>query len=237
MIQVEFFHDAICSFCFPMSARMRRIVAKYGHQMEVIHRSFALGYTPDDFVAMFGSWEAVKPEVLHHWEAANQNDDEHRFNIEGMRTKDFLFPPSRKPLLAAKAAGLVGGEGMYWDAFDAIQHKLFVENENIAEDEVLEQAIRPTSIPLEVWREKYHSAETEEAVKEDLRLARRYGIHGVPALVINGRYLVSGAQGEEAILRALEQAATETGEALIAVEGDVAGEACVMRDDRWQCGI
>ena len=54
---------------------------------------------------MFGSHEAVKPEVLGHWEHANQNDDEHRFNIEGMKEKDFLFLTSKNGLKATKAAG------------------------------------------------------------------------------------------------------------------------------------
>ena len=92
-MQVEFFHDVICSFCFPMSYRMRKVAKKYP-KLDIVHRSFALGWEKEQFVQMFGSHEAVKPEVMHHWESANQNDDEHRFNIEGMKEQDFLFPTS-----------------------------------------------------------------------------------------------------------------------------------------------
>lgn len=65
MIRIEFFHDVICSFCFTMSARMRRITKNYNN-IGINHRSFALGWGAEDFIHSFGSREAVKPEVLGH---------------------------------------------------------------------------------------------------------------------------------------------------------------------------
>ena len=59
-MKIEFVHDVICSFCFPMSHRMRKIDEKYSN-VEITHRSFALGGEVDNFKAMFGSHEAVKP--------------------------------------------------------------------------------------------------------------------------------------------------------------------------------
>lgn len=40
-ITIEFFHDVICSFCFPMSYRMRRL-KEIMPDVEIVHRSFAL---------------------------------------------------------------------------------------------------------------------------------------------------------------------------------------------------
>ena len=234
MIKVEFFHDVICSFCFPMSARMRKIAARYSN-IEVIHRSFALGYTSDDFEAMFGSWAAVRPEVLSHWVVANQNDDEHRFNIEGMREQDFLFPTSRDGLVAAKAAGIVGSQDAYWDVFDALQVKLFVENKNIMDPEVMEEAVRSTNVPFDEWKEQFQKEETEQAVLEDIALARRYGLQGVPALVINSKYLVSGALSEETIMKTLEKAGEETGDMLLTLANDEMDNACIVEDGTWEC--
>ena len=74
MLKIEFFHDVICSFCFPMSARMRRIANKYNN-IEIIHRSFALGGNQKTLSEALYSREAVKAEVLSHWQHANQNDD------------------------------------------------------------------------------------------------------------------------------------------------------------------
>lgn len=230
MVQIEFFHDAICSFCFPMSARMRKIAEKYDN-IEISHRSFALGWTEDDFIGMFGSREAVKPEVLQHWKHANQNDDQHRFNIEGMREQDFLFPLSRPALLAAKAAGIVGGETMYWDVFDRIQHKLFVENKNVEDFIVLKEAVLATSVSYEDWEKQFQKKETEEKVLEDIAKARSYGVVSVPTLVVNGKYKISGARTIQELEQILQNIAKEEQLNLFA-EGS---NACQMNNGKWEC--
>ena len=204
MIKIEFFHDAICSFCFPMSARMRRISKKYNN-LDIIHRSFALAWEEESFIRDFGSREAVKPEVLNHWAAANKNDDEHRFNIEGMYKTDFNFPISKPALKVAKAAGLVAGEAMYWDVFDRIQHKLFVESKNIEDITVLEEAVKETNINFSDWKAKFEDNETEKAVLADLELVERYGINVVPTLIINEKYSLAGAVSQEEIESALDR--------------------------------
>ena len=202
MIKIEFYHDAICSFCFPMSARMRRIAQKYNN-IEIIHRSFALAWDEEEYINSFGSRKAVKSEVLSHWAEADKHDDEHRFNIDGMHQKEFDFPISKPALKAAKAAGLVGGEAIYWDVFDRIQNKLFVESKNIEDIVVLEEAVKETSISFTDWKAQFENKDTEKAVLADLDLARSYGIEVVPTLVINGKYSLAGAVSQEEIEKAL----------------------------------
>lgn len=207
-MQIEFFHDVICSFCFPMSYRMRKVAEKYP-QLEIKHRSFALGWEKEQFVQMFGSHEAVKEEVLSHWEHANQNDDEHRFNIEGMKNEDFLFPTSKNGLIAAKAAGIIAGDSGYWDVFDGIQNALFVQNKDISDQAILEEVVKETAIDFKAWKDQYEKPETEQAVLEDLQRVQSYGIQGAPALVINQKYLISGAQPQEVIEKTIEEIAEE----------------------------
>ena len=75
-ITIEFFHDVICSFCFPMSYRMRQL-QKMMPEVEIMHRSYALVKSEHDFDRMFGSKKAAKDETLSHWENTNQNEDLH----------------------------------------------------------------------------------------------------------------------------------------------------------------
>lgn len=236
MLQVEFFHDVICSFCFPMSDRLRKVIAKYPN-IVVTHRSFALGWEKEDFEQMFGTHAAVKPEVLNHWEAANQNDDNHRFNIEGMKAQDFLFPTSKPGLLAAKAAGEVGGQSAYWEVFDQLQAGLFVRNLDIADDQVIEALIKETSVDFDQWQASYRLPETEAKVMEDLQLVQAYGIQGAPALVINQKYLISGAQPQAMIEDTFQQIAEKEGVTLsgLQVFGGSDGAACQIVDGQWLC--
>jgi predicted DsbA family dithiol-disulfide isomerase len=192
-VTIEFFHDVICSFCFPMSYRMRKLAGMLP-EVEVVHRSFALVKEEYDFDRMFGSRAAAKNEILSHWEHANQNDDLHRFNIQGMRQTNFPFPTSMKGLIACKAAFFVGGDALYWDVFDALQNALFVQNRNIGEQNVIDDVIGETDIDFNQWKRHYEDPKTKEAVEDDLLLAEQYSINSVPYLIINGKHRVSGAQ-------------------------------------------
>jgi len=202
-VTIEFFHDVICSFCFPMSYRMRQL-QKLMPEVQIVHRSYALVKSVDDFDFMFGSRTIAKDEIMSHWEHANHNDDLHRFNISGMRQADFPFPTSMKGLLACKAAYFVAGDAGYWDVFDNLQNALFVENRNIEEDEIIEDCIRKSGIDFESWVQHYNSGETMDAVEKDLLLVRQYNIQGVPALIINGTQQIFGAQPLSKIIQVIE---------------------------------
>ncbi len=210
MIRIEFFHDTICSFCFPMSARMRKIAKKYNN-IEITHRSFALGWESQEFIDYFGSREAVKAEVISHWAEANKNDDEGRFNIEGMKETDFEFPISKPALIAAKAAGLVAGEDMYWDVFDRLQYKLFVENKNIEELGIIEEAVKETDISFSHWKSQYEKDETEKAVLADFQLVKAYGVNVVPTLIVNEKHSISGARSQEEVEEFLKEISKDQG--------------------------
>lgn len=227
-IRIEFFHDVICSFCFPMSYRMRQIENKHP-DVDIIHRSFALAPTPDSLISMFGSRERAKPEIIAHWETANRNDDLHRFNVEGMRKTDFPFPTSTNPLLACKAAQAIGGEAAYWDMFDALQTALFVENKNIESLDCIEQCVVTASLPLEKWKQSFHQAETLKALVTDLDLARRYRLRSVPALVINERHVVNGAITLAEIEAVLAKIRTTT------QTSETTGASCSLEKGKMEC--
>lgn len=202
-MKIEFFHDVLCSFCFPMSSVMRKLAAER-EDVEIIHRSYALAWEDADYIRAFGTRERVKDEVLGHWARANELDEEHRFNIEGMREADFLFPLSRKPLIAAKAAGLIAGEEGYWAVFDALQLKLFVENKNIEDEAVLEEAVEEAGINLNEWRRAYQSKEAEEAVLEDIKKAASYNLPSVPCLIVDEKHMIFGAKSLERLNKKLD---------------------------------
>ena len=233
-MKVEFFHDVICSFCFPMSDRMHDIKEELP-ELDIVHRSFALGWEPADFEAMFGSREAVKPEVLNHWRHANENDPKHRFNIEGMAQTDFNFPTSKNALLAAKAAGMVGGQDMYWEAFDKLQEGLFVRNLDIEQPDVIRSLIKETTIDFAQWDQQFQSDETFEAVQQDFKLASDYNLQGVPALIINGQYLISGAQPKDVLLDHLNVLLEKEQPKSKLQELGNKAEACNFEDGQWQC--
>lgn len=233
-LNVEFFHDVICSFCYPMSYRMRKITAQIP-EINIIHRSFALAPTPKDLERMFGSHENAKKEIMSHWEHANANDTLHRFNIQGMKEKHFLFPTSIKPLRAAKAAFLAGGESQYWDVFDALQKALFTDNLDINDETVIKETVEKTGIDYDTWCSFYESDTSLLEVENDFRVARSYGIQSVPSLVIDGKYLINGALDEDYLIKILKNKLEEKNKVSTLETLNVDGEACVFENDTWKC--
>lgn len=227
-ITIEFFHDVICSFCFPMSYRMRQL-QKMMPEAKIVHRSFALAKTEHDFDEMFGSRTAAKAEIIGHWEHANQNDDLHRFNIAGMRQTDFPFPSSMKVLTACKAAYFTAGDTGYWDVFDALQSALFIQNRNIENLDIIHDCIRQSGIDFDQWAQHFNSSATKDAVEKDLLLAKQYGIRGVPHLVINGKHHISGAQTLDRIVNTILSTVDKQ------EQESFTGASCRFDDDQLNC--
>lgn len=111
-----------------------------------------------------------------------------------------------KVLIACKAAYFTAGDAGYWDVFDALQNALFVENRNIEEQGVIDDCIRDSGIGFAKWVQHYNSGETKDAVEKDFLLAKQYGVHGVPCLIRDGKYRISGAQPLAQIIQAIRNA-------------------------------
>lgn len=231
LMKIEFFHDTVCSFCFPMSYKMREVVKRMP-DINIVHRSFALVWEKEDLVRMFGRLDVAKREILTHWEHANLTDPLKRFNPEGMRQQTFDFPHSKPALLACKAAFMVGGDKAYWDVFDALQRLLFMKSQDISSQNVIEKAVASTGIDMKTWTEYLMHPDVLMAVKEDLQLAKKYAITSVPTLIINETYRINGALPLETILTQLEKIAKEETQQL---NDKHLGAACHLTDDEWIC--
>ncbi len=168
----------------------------YNGQVQVEHRCFALAPDPEAISRIFGSPEAGKAEIMTHWEAAASHPDGERINVALMRQREFPYPYSMPGLLACKAAELQGGQEAHWDMFDRVQRAHAVEARNIADFEVLRDCAREVGLDLERWERDFRSPEVERRVQADLQEAARRGIHAVPTLILNDRWVVQGAVPE-----------------------------------------
>ena len=238
-LKVEFFHDVICSFCYPMSYRMR-MIEKEMDNVEIIHRSYALAPDAKTYEMQFGSRENVKDEIVNHWVYANENDDLHRFNIEGMKEKDFLFPTSMNPLKACKAAYLTSGDNAYWDVFDALQKGFFTDSKNIESEEVIFDIVKGCEVDFDTFKKHYEDKDTVLKIEEDFYLAYQYGIESVPALVMDGKYLMSGAQPYDVIKDSLNEIYQEKLNNIIKTNNELEskgeeGNSCDLVDGEWKC--
>ncbi len=190
MIQIEFFHDAVCGWCYILSPRLRKMAAKY--PVKVIHRAFVLQRNDEEMVARFGSMELAKQEILHHWLSCKSfADDPDSINIEGMRAAGFNYPNGYLAALYAKAIERIAGQNAHWDFFDAVQKVHLYHNQNIGDAAVLDAIAQLLGLPLDQINAILHSAENINALEEDRARAAYFDVKTIPTLLINSRNLIS----------------------------------------------
>jgi len=183
-MEIEFFHDVLCAWCYALSPRLRRLTEEF-LDIQVIHRSYPLAPQPEDIVHMFGSKEKGKRDILQHWKAANMNDDEHRINAELMEQRDFDYPYSTPALLACKAAELQGGQAMHWNYFDKVQEAHLTLCRNIADFDVLTDIARELSLDVEKFSADLRGEQVKYLLRLDIDRALELGVEATPTLVAN----------------------------------------------------
>lgn len=102
-----------------------------------------------------------------------------------------------------------GLEGRQKELKHALFTAYFTDGRDPSDHEVLAAAAAGAGLDADQAREVLASARYADEVREAEELWRSRGISGVPAIVIDERYLISGGQPPEAFEQALRQIAAE----------------------------
>lgn len=100
-------------------------------------------------------------------------------------------------------------EGLQTKLKEALFEAYFVDGKNISDTETLleitDKVGLNTEKAAEVLSKQVHASE----VKDDITLAQRYGVQGVPFFILNNKYALSGAQPVDAFVQAFDKIAEE----------------------------
>lgn len=192
-LTIEFFHDAVCGWCFNISPRLRALASEL--PITVHHRSFVLQDSPARMVEVFCSMHRAKVTILEHWKACQTaSDAPELFSIESMRKAPFDYPHGLPAALACKAAEQMGGQGAHWDMFDALQRAHITQARNIANTGVLAEIAGRLGLDRNAFAAASAGPACRKAVEADRKEARRMQVSSVPTLIIRetGQRLVNG---------------------------------------------
>ncbi len=113
---------------------------------------------------------------------------------------------SRPALVGAKFADEMGaGEAYHAAVFRAY----WQEAQDISDPAVLKEAATAVSLDSAAFLAALDDPHYQAQNLADVEQAHAYGLSGVPALVYNNKYLVSGAQPYETLAQVAEKAAQE----------------------------
>jgi predicted DsbA family dithiol-disulfide isomerase len=95
----------------------------------------------------------------------------------------------------------------------ALMHAYWTEAKDIGDREVLADLAESVGLEREAYLKALAEPKYDEQVQLDIDQARQYGLNGVPALVFDNRYLISGAQPYPVLVQATEQVQEELAKA------------------------
>lgn len=135
---------------------------------------------------------------ISKWLESKPDDVEFR-RMPGIFRKNWI--PHAKAYFTAKKLGVL--DKIHTPLFDAI-HK---QKKNIHDDDDFEDFFIKHGVDDDAFTKAYESDEVETMVKQAYVMGQRYKLTGVPAVIVNGKYMVSGstAGSFENVLTVIDQ--------------------------------
>lgn len=202
-MQVEFWADVICPWCYIGKARFDKALAGFEHRAEVtvVHRAFELDPNKDGvesvqamLAAKFGPRAAEMEDSVA--QLARDEGLEYRLDREVGNTFD-----------VHRLLHLAGERGVQAEVLDAVLHANFGQARSLFTPESLTGIATEAGLDAaDVKTVLEDPAVYAEEVRADEQRAREIGVSGVPFVVVAGRLAVAGAQPAELFGRALTQA-------------------------------
>ena len=212
-MKVEIWSDIVCPWCYIGKRRFETALAQFEQRddVEVVYRSFEL----DPSAAR--SSDVTNYERLAHKYGMSVEDARARSTQvadagaqDGLRLDFEKVRPSNS-FDAHRIVHLAARHGAQAEAMERLHQLYFSEGSLLSDGDALVAAAADVGVPENEARDVVDNvAMLADEVRADERLASQFGLSGVPAFVIDRKYLISGAQPAEYMLAALEQAWAET---------------------------
>ena len=197
-MRFDIFSDIVCPWCYIGKRRFARALGQRPDiRPEVSWRAFQLNpdLPPDgmdraEYIALkFGSGRRAEEVYKRVTEAGIGEGIDFRF--EKIRRTPNTTNAHRLLLYAA-------GAGAQDQAVDRLFVGYFTEGADIGEIDTLARLAGEGGLEIEPARRFLEGEQGRERVMEDLSLAYRMGITGVPCFILEGKYALPGAHEPEA---------------------------------------
>jgi len=204
---LDIISDVVCPWCYIGKRRLERALALLDPELElVIHwRAYELNpnmpidgvETRTHYARKFGSREQAR-HLLDNITANAHND-----GLDMDYDKIVRVPNT---IMAHRLIWYASQRDKQDEIIDALFRAYFVTGQNIGDLEELVGIATDTGFDDVEVRNFLNSDTAREIIEQEIQDARQAGINGVPAFVVNGQYLFSGAQSPETISLSIKKA-------------------------------
>lgn len=185
-LEMAVYHDVLCSWCYLASRRLLILRDEYGDALRWSYRAFPL--RPEDQLPT-----ARERQIFARHYRRISKEPEAKGVVPDLWLSDDPPRSTLPPLVAAEAA-LSQGERAQHKMLEAMRHAAFMQGMNIARRDVILDLAERCGLKLDKFMAAFDAPATERKVREDYDEAKNHRIRGVPAVVIGGEWLLSGAR-------------------------------------------
>lgn len=211
-VQVDIVSDVMCPWCYIGKRRLEQALEKISDiEVETQWRPYQLDATlppegrdrKEYLENKFGGPERAQ-QIYSTIEQAGAG--------EGLEFKFHDIAVSPNTIDAHRVIRWAASEGA--QVQDQLVERLFklffMEGANIGKHSVLIDAAKEVGMDESVVTSLLATDKDRDAVEEEIALAQKMGVTGVPCFIIDNKYAVMGAQEPEHIAQAIKQAAETT---------------------------
>ncbi len=206
---VEIWSDVMCPFCYIGKRKFEAALARFSGKdsVKVIWRSFQLD--PD---LQTDTTKSVAQSLSEKKGWSAQQTSEMIDYVRDMAKTvqlDYHFDKAvvANSFDAHRFSHYALKQGKQIEAEERLFAAYFTEGKNIADHQTLAEIGAAIGLDAKEVLKSLSTDANREEVKQDLALARQFGITGVPFFVFDRKTAVSGAQDVQVFLQALQKAA------------------------------
>jgi predicted DsbA family dithiol-disulfide isomerase len=209
-MQVEIWSDVVCPWCYIGKRHFEQALEGFAHRddVEVTWRSFQLDPTSPQ-----GGGGLTSVVLAEKYGVTAERVVEMQAHVTNVAAKAGLdyhleLTQTGSTLDAHQLLHLAHERGRQDAVKERFLHAYFTEGESLFDHDNLVSLAADAGLDRDEAARVLAEGTYAEAVQDDLRLARDFGIRGVPFFVIDRAFGVEGAQPVEVLRDALDQAWT-----------------------------
>jgi predicted DsbA family dithiol-disulfide isomerase len=216
-IRIDIVSDVVCPWCIIGFKQLERAIGQIGDRADVSVRWHPFELAPN----MPEGGQNIADYTRERYGATPEQGRANRAKLVELGTSlgiDFRMTPESRIFNSFKAhqllcwAGESGGQtALKLELFKAY----FTDQADINDDAVLMDAVERAGLDQVAAQEVLQSGRFADQVRQSEAYWQDQNVAGVPAYVINGKYMVPGAQDAETFVRVIDRVIARESEAAI----------------------
>ncbi len=209
VVQVDIVSDVMCPWCIVGFRQLEQALAAVGVGAYVRWHPFELN------PQMPPEGQNLTEHIMEKYGSSQEQSEANRTHLQSLGRElgiDFAFTPESRIVNTFQAHQLLG-----WAQTEGLQHPLkmalfeahFTEGRDVSDPAVLVEVAESVGLDRARAAEVLESGEMAEETRAHQAFWTSRGISGVPSMVFEGKYLLTGAQGAQTYAQMLRKVLEE----------------------------